>query len=867
MTDVQDSTRHWERSTESMREALRTHDEIAESVFSSFGGVILKERGEGDSLFAAFDSAVSAVRASAEFLQRLANAPWPADPLEVRVGVHAGDVIERDADYYGPSVNRCARIRSIAHGGQILVSETIERLVQDSLGAAIEFRSLGLFRLRDLLRPERIFQVVAPGLRSEFPLPDGLDTCPNNLPVQLTSYIGRAEDIRSGVGLLKRQRLLTLTGPGGSGKTRLALQIAAELCDASSAGTVFVDLTSAGPHEVPDFVCRAVAAVLRQSDSQADPGASIADLPVLLVLDNCEHLVDSAADLCQKLLSGSRNCRILATSRELLQVPGEVSYRVESLSVPAENDADPSSVIRAEAVQLFVDRASLRLSGFAPSDANAADLGAICRELDGMPLAIEHAAGHILSMSPADMRSRLSSRLSLLRSRERGVLPRHATLRATLDWSFETLTQDERVLLPLLTVFRAGWNMESCAAVAVGAGMSPERVEDALNGLVTKSMVSLEGLDSRTAQESGPRRFRLLETTKDYAREKLDADLSLRAFRSALEFFSELACSASAACGTNDEPAWSGRVQLEMHNMLGILSWALENGQIGALAFSDGLRHFWRRFGFVREGANILAAALSAEPDSAGDLVARSWNVLGTLLWSQDRLDEAREAYERSIRTYGVLKDELGTAGVLNNLSLIEVARGDHEKALEFMAKALAIYEAQGNNAKVALVRVNMALQEIEAGRPEAALNRLSEIDARRVLDPGLLVKVHKTAGFAHMRCGSIEEARKRLGGALELWSDSPDLTSLPSLLVFVAAVLGDQLSSVERAQFIGAAEAIAEKSCSDFSEPEAEVRDSVRSGTLEAMSLRQFEKHRLQGASLDPSVLIQKASSRLQLR
>lgn len=862
MTDVQGSTSRWERDPLDMRLSIELHDRIAYELFPKMGGHIVKERGEGDSLFVAFERPVDAIKASVEFLTKLEAAPWPSAPLTTRIAVHVGDVVARDRDYYGPSVNRCARIRSITHGGQILVSAAVERIVDRSLEVGIQLRPLGAFRLKDLLSPEKLFQVMSPKLRHDFPLPASLDKTPNNLPTQLTTYIGRAHDIDVGHQLLRTHRLITFTGPGGSGKTRLALQIAAEAMEDFPSGVIFIDLTPAAAADVPRLITRAICGVLQLGELDQEDVLANFNSKALLVLDNCEHVIDAAAQRAIQLLSGCPNVSILATSRELLQCPGEVCNRVEALSFPPVGETDRDLITQYEAVQLFVERASQRISGFAVDDANAKDIAAICRELDGIPLAIEHAASQILSMSTYDMLARLGSRMSLLRTRDRGILPRHATLQATLDWSYDILLEDERKLLPLLTVFQSGWDLPACISVARLEGLDESLAIEALNGLITKSMVSLDGSTSGSTEASGAspaRRFRLLETTKEYAKQKLD-NAGGRATRAAFMHFMTLAEGAYAAHGTINEQGWSNRIRLDMPNILALLSWGLENRETGVLQFLGALRHAWRRFGYVREGASLLEAALQAEPQAVEDLVARNWNILGTLYWSLDTLEKAENAYERSAKIYSALGDELSRAGLINNLALIQVARGDHERAIPLMYDAISIYRRSEDWAKVALVSINLALEEINAQRPQQALARLAEIKKAQVEDVNLLARVHKTAALAYLRERRMKEACAELGQALKLLRSSPDITIFPSLFVFLAAATSGVVDPSERAHYLGAGEASAKTGFAQFSDVEEEVRNQACLELEEILGSREFDKLRKYGGRLDTTILVERA-------
>ena len=448
-TDIEGSTALWEQDGARMSRALAAHDALARSAVEGHRGRVVKMIGDG--MHAVFDDALDALAATVDLQRALADpAATSGVNLLVRCGLHAGAVERRENDYFGSSVNRAARIMSAAHGGQVLLSQVVVDGVRDRLAGVITLRDLGNVRLKDLSSPEHVYQVVHPQLRQDFPALRSLEATPNNLPQQATSFIGRETELADVRSLLERARMLTLTGSGGCGKTRLSLQVAADALERFPDGAWLVELA---PLADPGLVPQTVATVLGLKEA---PGKSISqtlsehlkDKRLLLLLDNCEHLLDACARLADALVRQCPGVQILASSREALGIGGEQAYRVPSLSLPDPKQAHtPASVAPFEAVQLFADRALLARADFQITEQNASTLASICYRLDGIPLAIELAAARVRSLSVEEINRKLDERFRLLTGGSRTALPRQQTLRSLIDWSYDLLTDAERALL------------------------------------------------------------------------------------------------------------------------------------------------------------------------------------------------------------------------------------------------------------------------------------------------------------------------------------------------------------------------------------------------------------------------------------
>ena len=502
-TDLEGSTRLWEEHPDAMRAALARHDEILNAAIAAHGGQVVKTTGDG--FHAVFATADAGVASAIDAQVALTEEPWTEiEPLVVRMGLHTGTAELRDGDYYGSVLNRAARLMSVAHGGQIVVSQVTEQLVCDVLPAEIELVDLGDHRLRDLAAPMRVFQITHPGLVREFARLRSLDTASGNLPVQRSSFVGRERDLDRLRDLLKDRRLLTLTGVGGVGKTRLALQAAIDASGAFPGGAWLVELARTGdPDSVASVVVAALGAVAQAGRSDTDLVCDhLASTRSILVLDNCEHVLDAAADLTTAVLDRCPGVVVLATSREPLDLDGEQVVPVRPL--------DPAT----DAVSLFAERARGVDPEFDVDDgAVAAAVQEICRRLDGVPLAVELAAARVDTMPAADIAARLDDRFRLLASGRRRSVDRHQTLRATLEWSHQLLDDDEQALLRRLGVFAGGFPTDAVGPVCINADDAFD-VENVLASLVRKSLVQFE-------RDPRPGRYRLLETVRVFALEQL----------------------------------------------------------------------------------------------------------------------------------------------------------------------------------------------------------------------------------------------------------------------------------------------------------------------------------------------------------
>jgi predicted ATPase/class 3 adenylate cyclase/DNA-binding CsgD family transcriptional regulator len=591
LADVEGSTRLWETQPDEMTAAFATLDRTLAQVVDAHHGVRPIEQGEGDSFVVAFGRASDAVACALE-LQRA-----PLAPIRLRIGLHTGEVQLRDeSNYIGPTINRTARLRDLAHGGQTVLSSTTSDLVTDRLPADAWVSDLGTHSVRDLPRPERVMQLCHPEMRNEFPpLRTPKAARSHNLPAQLTSFVGRRTEIDQIRRSLEDNRFVTLTGAGGAGKTRLAIEVAGELATEFDGGVCYVELA---PITDPALVQAAAARALGLRD---EPGRSaletvsrfIGDRRVLIVVDNCEHVLDAVAELATALLSHCARLSLLTTSREPVGLAGEVIYRVPSLSL-----AD-------DAIELFADRARRARSELTLTDENASAIAEICHRLDGVPLAIELAAARVRALSLEEILDGLHDRFRLLTGGSRGAVRRQQTLRASVDWSHALLTEPERVLFRRLAVFMGGLDIAAAQAVAGGGDIERHQVIDLMGLLVDKSLVTAEYTD-------GPTRYRLLETVRQYALEKLgesgDADVVRTHHR---DHYTALAATIDIP-GETDLDRCVDRCESEIDNMRGAFTWSLECSEVDrALELASALTPLWVSRGRVLEGLSWFDAVLA----------------------------------------------------------------------------------------------------------------------------------------------------------------------------------------------------------------------------------------------------------------
>ena len=727
-TDIEGSTRLWEGYPQAMAVALARHDTILRAAIESHDGAVFKTG--GDAFYAAFRQAGDALAAALAAQRALAAEAWGATgPLRVRMGLHSGPATAREGDYLGPTLNRVERIMAAGHGGQVLVSLNTQQAVQDHLPPGVGLRDLGEQRLKDLIQPERVFQLMSADLPATFPPLRSLEAFAHNLPLQLTSFVGRDRELADVQRLLGTARLLTLTGPGGTGKTRLSLQVAANLIDTFSDGVWLVELAALTD---PTLVAVAVATTVGVHEEPGVPllttlTRSLRGKNLLLLLDNCEHLIAACAELAETLLRSCPAVRILASSREALGIAGETTLRVPSLAMPAPGTgALPAlppggSLLRYEAVRLFVDRAQAVQAAFRLTPTNAPAVLQICRRLDGIPLALELAAARVRLLPVEAIAARLDDRFRLLTGGSRTALPRQQTLRALIDWSYDLLGPQERSLLHRLAVFAGGWTLEAAEAVCGGDGLDSYEVMDSLQQLVNKSLVLVE-------EQGDQARYHYQETIRQYARERLLESGEIAAVRSRhRDWYVQVAETTTPQLRTAGQAAVFRRLRAEHDNLRAALEWCAGDplGVGAGLRLVGALWRFWLLHGRWSEGRAWLETMLAA-PDAPTYPAARAQALFGLGSLTTDS-PTARHYLEESVALWRTLDNPVALAGALAAVAEETRIQGLLPAAYSLAEEALALARGTGDHSATAAALFQVGCTALAQGRLPDARTRLEE--------------------------------------------------------------------------------------------------------------------------------------------
>ena len=879
-TDVEGSTRLVRELAERWPPLLERHRSIIRAALAAHEGVEVQT--EGDGFFAAFARAPAAVAATVRAQRDLAAEPWPPDaPIRVRMGLHAGEgVVDADGSYVGHDVHRAARVAGAAHGGQVLLSETVRALAGAVLPPGVALRDLGEHRLKDL-RPEPLAQLVVDGLRSDFPPVRSLDARPNNLPTQVTSFVGREHELATAAGLLATTRLLTLTGPGGTGKTRLALQLAAAVADLHPDGVWFVALEPLrDPALVLPTVARTMGAVQRPAETVLEAlAAAIGERRVLLVLDNFEHVIDAAGEI-GGLLRACPAVRLVVTSRAVLRISGEQEYVVPGLPSPPDTSRlshvelenlpaavrhpSPASLGQYEAVRLFIARALAVRPNFAVTNENAPAVAGICARLHGMPLAIELAAARVKLLGPEQILVRLERQLGLLTSTARDLPDRQRTLRGAISWSYDLLDEDLRRLVARLSVFRGGWRLETAEAVAGDPGGLEADVLGGLAALVDQSLV-------RSVDEAdGAPRFDMFETIREFAGEMLEVIGETEALREQhARHFLDLAERAAPHLQGAEQRAWLDRLERDHDNLRTALSWAIERPDPElAVGLAFALWRFRQQRGYLVEARREL-----------DDLAERSWNLApitrarlaealaGVAYWQADipvaeRWYDEALAIWRELAVDGDAEGRREMANALYNRAFTTVAaamwvvgggEGQRPRARAMLDEALAIYEELGDTSGQGNVLWGRGGFELYGDSPGEA-----EPWYRRALE------LHRAAGHRTMEAWSLHmlsvalisqrrvaDAREASRHALAHFRDGGDLAGLNLALDALAAVAVGEGDPARAGRLWGAARQLQHTSGTDLATWDQAILEALPYGPRREIAAADLERLAAEGAAL----------------
>jgi len=698
-TDIEGSTKLAQNHPDAMPLLLARHHKILNQAIDAHNGYVFQI--VGDSFSAAFHSASDAVNAALDaqrVLHETSEVSKTSEVLMVRVrmGIHTGAAEwksdSKDAHYEGyATLATTQRIMSVGHGGQVLISNVTQQLIRDGLPDGLTLRDMGERRLKDLIRPEHLYQLVIPNLPADFPPLKTLDVYRHNLPTQLTSFIGREKEVEQIKNRLEKNRMVTLTGSGGVGKTRLSIQVASELLSEYPNGAWLVELA---PITDPEFVARAICAIWDVSlQGNASPLTVLTEYlhakKLLLVVNNCEHLINTCAQICETLLQVCPNIRLIASSREALGIDGENSYHVPSLSVP-DPKGDLAAIEGMESVKLFMDRATAVHPEFEITASNASSVAQICKRLDGIPLAIELAASRVKLLTVEQIASRLDHAFRLLTGRSRTALPRQQTLRALIDWSYNLLSEQEKILFRRLAVFAGGWTMEAVESVCSGEGIEPEEVLDLMAHLVDKSLVVVtsEGAESR---------YRRLETIRQYAREKfLEAGGSEITRDRHLAYYVKLVEQAEPELYRSNQLRWLNRLDDELYNLRMALEWALATNIEAGLRIAALPWRFWDGQGHWQEVAKWLTVFLDRY-HKTDTLHVHALVVLALYFYRQSNLPETIRLAEQGLQMARALSDKQLEAFSLSLLGVVTHLQGNVGEGVSLLEESIAISRTLGD--------------------------------------------------------------------------------------------------------------------------------------------------------------------------
>lgn len=698
-TDIEGSSRLWEHHPDAMPMALSRHDDLMRAAITSQGGEVFSTGGDG--FCAAFVDVVSALAAALTAQQALRDAQWPTHtgPLAVRMAVHYGNAQCRDGNYFGPTLNRCARVLSAGHGGQVLLTRRAVELLGGRLPASAQLSDLGECQLRDLVEPEHVCQLVHPDLPDDFPPLRGLQAFPNNIPVQPTSFVGRTREMAQIKRQLRQTRLLTLTGLGGVGKTRLAMHVGADVLHQFADGVWVAELASLSD---PELIPPAVCSVLEMPDElDGSPMQSLMEhlhtKQVLLILDNCEHMLEGTAALVDGLLRSCPGVVILATSRQALGVSGEALCRMSPLTTPRDHRRGTrapdsrSSVTTCESAQLLVDRLVAREPNFALTSDNAVAVARICQKLDGIPLALELAASWVSVLMLSEIARRLDDRFQLLRKGVRTASSRQRTLRGAMDWSYELLAEPERALLRRLSVFVGGWTLEAAETVTTDHTTGPGAVQaddvlELLGELVEKSLVVVDGSKHET-------RYRLLETVRQYAAGKLDeageAEATRRRHR---DYYAQVAEQAGPERTGREQNARLARLHTEDANLRAALEWSLAAGETEqASRIFDAPVWYWHVHCPFHTTSSWVSSMLSALRDKSHGLRAKVLVSAAGFAYLQGNHEGAAERASEGLKLARRLGDQNSAAYALMMLGHVAMRGARYEQAKELLRESLQL--------------------------------------------------------------------------------------------------------------------------------------------------------------------------------
>jgi predicted ATPase/class 3 adenylate cyclase len=786
-TDIEGSTNLLRSLGADYRTLLAEHRRVLRDAFAAHGGTVLQR--EGDALFVTFADPSSAILGAIDGQLALARTRWPGDShVRVRMGIHVGEVIiDEDDEYVGLAVHQAARISAAGHGGQVLASKAVHARAELRELPGVSLKSVGRFRLKDFPEPQDLFQLHHPDLPADFPAPRAAPGARHNLPRAVSSFIGRDREVAELVELLETARLITLTGPGGCGKTRLAIEAASASLPVRPDGVWFVDLAPVSDRELVLSVAANAMGVQEGRAASADSALIdfLSSGRPLVILDNCEHLIPTCAELADQWLSACPGLTILVTAREPIGIAGEVIRRVGGLPIPSDTATGESS----EAVQLFIERARSHEPEFECGETELAEIAHLTNRLDGIPLAIEMAAALVGTLSVGEILSRLDDRFRLLTGGGGRNLGRQQTLLATVDWSHDLLSEPERVLLRRLSVMSGSFSLEDVEAVCVGDGIDRTEVVPLLRRLVATSWVMRERGGDRAA-------YRLLETSRQYALDKLVSSSEAAKIRSRHSvWYTDLAeTGAEAMLGGPDQMPWFDRIESELANFRTALAWSLGGGDRAlGLRLGAALSRFWEVRGHWSEGLGWLEDALAGAPDAEDGLRGRALVAASFLAFYRGRLESARSMVTEGLAAAVRSRDTATEARGLRFEAVIEQSLGDPAAAIDSARKAVDLSRSEGAAADLAFALQVLGRLLVDDDRDKARAQFEEGLEvARKAEDAVSQIYLLYALGRVHVRAGDNERAREHYSEALDLSEQVGERWMAMNVLVGLSQVSED---------------------------------------------------------------------------
>lgn len=720
LADVEGSVAMWEADRDAASRAIQRLESMFESVALRNEGQIVKKRGEGDSFFLVFASPISAVRAAIGAQKLVLAEPSVGKmPIRVRMAIRTGDAEFRNGDFFGPTINRCARMRSSASGGEIVICEATSALIAKEFLQDAEVVELGTFRLKDVPGPEKLFGVRIKGVEIGYRHISIEETAPHNIPPRLTTFLGRETEIEHLKAAIRSKRLVTVIGPGGSGKTRLSQEVGERLCQDFLAGVWFAGLQN---DRTDESILRRIADSVPGSSMAGEISlegltAKLIAKHALLILDNCEHILGKVLSIAHALLLSCPKLKILATSRKPLGLAEEQVFVLHPFPTgTAEDSQDPDRLLKFPAVALFVERARQRLPEFTLSAANAAAVQSICAHLDGIPLAIEQAASHVARLSPEQIEGRLSDRFRLLRLPADVAEARHVTMRATIEWSVDLLNEDARKLFFALSVFAGGWDLEAVEHVGCGLGLcDPLEVH---GDLIDASLVQF--IDD----ELTGRRYRYLETIREFAVEGL-ADDAARGLHA--DWFIQHASKIDSELVGGRQSEWIRRAENDLDNLRQAMGWLRKQNDERLPKMANFMKRTWLRLGLYREGAACLEEALASGASDEPRLRATLLNALGACLWRLGDWEAAEKNYTASLDLWEALGDEAQIGALNTNLAICATEREAYGEALALYERSVEIYARLGDDRGLGSAMMNLGHLQLRLGDFQTAKETLDK--------------------------------------------------------------------------------------------------------------------------------------------